>query len=78
MKKILLGLIIAGSFSLNLKAEEDMDPITQTILWTVGSAGAALIGAAGIESYNRLTDDTNTDTFDNTSTGTIDATENGN
>lgn len=74
-KKIILGLIVISALSTNVRAE-DMDPVTATVIWTVGSAAGALIGYAGVESYNQLnTDQTTTNTMDNTTTFTTDTND---
>lgn len=52
-KKIILGLIVISSLSMNLKAEDEME---EAVIWAVGSAAGTLIGYAGIESYNQLTE----------------------
>jgi len=72
IKKILFSLVVISSFNLNVKAE-DSDPVSLGILWGVGCVAGSLVGAAGIESYNRLSqDDTTTNTMDNTTTITND------
>ena len=74
LKKIIFGLLIISSLSINLKAD-DMDPASGILIWSAGSAAATLVGYAGVESYNILTQDTNTrvtNTMDTTITTTDD------
>lgn len=70
MKKIILGLVIMSSLSVNIKAD-DSDPVTIGIIYGVGATAGVLLGYAGIESYNILSqDNTATNTQDNTTTNT--------
>lgn len=71
-KKILLGLVVIGVLGCSTAYPEDMDPVSGVIIWSTACAAGTLIGAAGVESYNQLTQDPSVP--DTTITNTMDVT----